>query len=314
MAFQPIPYIQCVQFRNSAICHYATPAEKLPRSKKQKFAEIHLEKTYKGEVSKLSQKNIARAINLLVQSSPWHWYLNPITNKKNRMRINFITLTFSCSQNISLKIGYSNSLKPFLRWMLEVKKIKNYVWKAEYQKRGQLHYHITTNTFIHHTEIRNKWNYIQKQNGYLQEYWEKNHHYDANSTDVHAVYKIEDIESYLIKYMMKPVSDVDENKSATLRNNFSSGKVWGCSDNLRGKKYFTIEYADDKIFNAIKNEVANGNLIKSEKIETCNFYKMKKKLTYDKLLHKSTINLIENYAKSEFKTTNEFLNNQNQKS
>ena len=132
------------------------------------------------------------------------------------MRINFITLTFSCSELINLKEGYNNALKPFLRWLKEVQKCDLYVWKAEYQKDtdyygkekvhgGQLHYHITTNKFIHHTEIRNKWNYIQKQNGYLQEYWNKHGHYDVNSTDVHAVYKIKDIESYLIKYVSKSV-------------------------------------------------------------------------------------------------------------
>ena len=106
-------------------------AEPIQRSHKQLLTEQNLIDTYKGDISKLSKKNIARAVQLLVMASPWKWYLNPITNSKNRMRINFITLTFSCSELINLKEGYNNSLKPFLRWLKEVQKCELYVWKAE---------------------------------------------------------------------------------------------------------------------------------------------------------------------------------------
>ena len=223
--FVPIPFVECLQIRNSAFCAYSTPLEPLPRSKKQKFAEKNLSSTYIGEVSKLSKKNISRAINLLLQCSPTVYYTNPLTNRRNHHRLTFLTLTFSCSKIVSLREEYKKSLLPLLRWLKEVKKVENYVWKAEYQKRGQLHYHITTNKFIEWTELRNKWNYIQKQNGYLQEYFEKNKHYDVNSTDVHAVYKIKDIESYLIKYMNKEVISNNNEDNLPINQNKVKGKI-----------------------------------------------------------------------------------------
>ena len=291
-------YYPCLQIRNSALVCYMQSAEPIQRSHKQLLTEQNLIDTYKGDISKLSKKNIARAVQLLVMASPWKWYLNPITNSKNRMRINFITLTFSCSELINLKEGYNNSLKPFLRWLKEVQKCELYVWKAEYQKRGQLHYHITTNKFIHHTEIRNKWNYIQKQNGYLQEYWDKYGHYDANSTDVHAVYKIKDIESYLIKYVSKSVG---ENKCR--------GKIWGCSEKLRGKQYYTLDYVHDDILDGIHNGVNSNELKRLDFIEQCSFWKIQGGKDYGDLLHDSFKHDIENYIYSDYKKTIEYINN-----
>lgn len=310
--FVPIPFVDCLQIRNSALCLYSTPLEKLPRSKKQKFTEKNLYNTYKGDISKLSRKNISRAVQLLIQVSPIVWYINPLTGKKNHHRLTFLTLTFSCSKIVSLREEYQKSLLPLLRWLKEVKKVENYVWKAEYQKRGQLHYHITTNKFIEWTELRNKWNYIQKQNGYLQEYFSKHNSYDANSTDVHAVYKIKDIESYLIKYMQKDVVSNNEDDKLPINENKCKGKVWGCSENLRGKQYYTFFNVSDTILNAVKADEVQGHLKKLDNIDNCTFWKVQAGKDYGELLHKSFVTEIKDYINSPFKSTIEFKKNQNQ--
>jgi hypothetical protein len=304
-------YFGCLQIRNSALCHYLIPAEPIERSKRQIQNEFNLLSTYSGEISKLAKKNISRAIQLLLQGSPMQWYTNPITGKRNHHRLTFITLTFSCQKIVSLREEYKKSLLPFLRWLKEVQKVVNYVWKAEYQKRGQLHYHITTNKFIAWTEIRNKWNYIQKQNGYLQEYFAKKKSYDANSTDVHAVYKIQDIESYLCKYMMKSVISENEEDNLSVNQNQVKGKVWGCSENLRGKKYYTLEYVREEIIEAIEEQNKIGAVKKIESIDSCQFWKIQNKKDFTTLFHSSVAKDIQAYAMSEFKTTNEFFNNQN---
>ena len=102
--------------------------------------------------------------------------------------------------------------------------------KAELQERGQVHYHLTVNSFIHWQEIQNKWNKLQHKAGYLDDFAKKHRHYKPNSTDVHSVKNVKDIEAYLVKYICK------NQKDKTLLN----GKVWGCSSSLEGKR-FSIE-------------------------------------------------------------------------
>lgn len=297
-----------LQVRNSALCEYFEFADLPKRTTSQLSTERNLSKTYKGEISKLSKKNIARALQLLLQSSPMRWYDNPITGKRNSHRLTFITLTFSCSKNVLLSEEYENSLKPFLRWLREVKKCDDYIWKAEYQKRGQLHYHITTNQFIRYDEIRTKWNDIQFKNGYLNEYYEKNNHYNAPSTEIAAVYKIDDIESYLIKYMMKDVKSDDNEVQNDINCKNVSGKVWGCSDRLRGKKYFTIQNINEDITEAIKSKIQAGKLKELENIEHCRYYKVTNKKDYKELFTKEDIKTIQSYAKSHHKSTTTYFN------
>jgi hypothetical protein len=301
MAFHaPIPYVPCVQIRNSAIVLYYTPIEKLPRSKNQFKSFDEIKAAYSGEISKSSRKNISRAINLLVQSSPLKWYINPITKKRNHHRLTFLTLTIPSEPKIKLNESYSEFLKKLLRWLVESKKVKNYVWKAEYQKNGQLHYHITTNEFVRYDELKSKWNSILRNNEKFGEFYREKNKLEFNNTDIHAVYKIQDIESYLIKYMNKESGSSGD-----------KGKVWGCSENLRGKQYFTIFNADDFLLDAIHNDEKNGNLRRIESIVECSFWKINNKKDFEDLFNKKTTQIIKNYALSEFKKTDEYLNNQN---
>ena len=46
----------------------------------------------------------------------------------------------------------------------------DYVWKAELQKNQNIHFHLTTNIFIHHATIRTLWNNCINRLGYISEY------------------------------------------------------------------------------------------------------------------------------------------------
>src|SRR5262249_35417663 len=94
-----------------------------------------------------------------------------------------------------------------------------YIWKAEAQKNDNIHFHITTNTFIHWKSIRRKWNEIQGKHGYMKKWTEGNVRNDPNSTDVHAVIKTDQIAKYMVKYMVK--NETDRRKI--------TGKLWSCS-------------------------------------------------------------------------------------
>lgn len=197
---------------------------------------------YSGTVTKGAKKRIEKAVDLLLMISPRKKVLNPITNRFNTFQLTFITLTVSDDLNIyDGKYCNERLLKPFLRWLKEVKKVKSYVWKLELQERGQPHYHITTNEFIRYDEICNKWNLLQKELGMLDDFKNKFGHFNPNSTDIHQVYKVQDIKAYLVKYLSKVNSD-DEKVNC---------KVWDCSDNLKGKQYYEFNFEELTSLNLI---------------------------------------------------------------
>lgn len=191
-------------------------------------------KTYSGEMTAGAKKRLTHAVENLLSISPSKTIYNPVTDKPLTFRINFITLTFPIDVP-----EYSTALyclQLFIQWMRE-QNVKNYVWKAELTPtHNRIHYHITTNAFIHYKSIRNKWNHILKNNNMLNEYYEKHNHYNPNSTDVHACENIQDLSAYLLKYVTKAVSE--------LENNGIHGKVWACSKSLSSSKLFSIKMPD----------------------------------------------------------------------
>ena len=149
--------------------------------------------------------------------------------------LSFITLTVSDPQKkLSGKEAYQKLLSHFLAWMRRTKKINTYIWKAELQQNGQIHYHITTPAFINYQEICDKWNNLQRQAGLLNKYASEKGHYDANSTDIHSVRDVKDLSAYLIKYIAKQ----SQNQESL------GGKVWDCSENLSRAKYHSLPFED----------------------------------------------------------------------
>jgi hypothetical protein len=218
---------------------------------------------YSGNMAQGSIKRINSAVDILLQKSPERIIWNPVTSKYFPFTINFVTLTISGQRNIGLIEGYETLLKPLLRQLRGGQ--FSYIWKAEYQERGQLHYHLTTNQFHHWQDLRNRWNKLQKANGHLDGYAERFGHFNANSTDIHSVYKVRNIGAYLSKYMSKtepiPATAVIE-----------KGKVWDCSTDLKGKRFTVIEEMENasKIFDAEASKKAE-----SLYLERCKVIKIK---------------------------------------
>lgn len=147
-------------------------------------------------------KRLQLALNYLLITSPIQHTYDIETKKHYRFKLNFITLTLSEKQKHSDKWIKERMLEPFLKWIMR-KGATGYVWKAETQKNGNIHFHITTNKFIKWESIRLKWNGIQIHHGYLDSYYKKNDHYDANSTDVKSVKNDDRAFRYMCKYLLK---------------------------------------------------------------------------------------------------------------
>lgn len=217
------------QVRNSAIIIYDIPTQ-ATNTRKHKLNY----QTYSGNVTTHSAKRIKKATDLLVQISPPRQVYNPIIKRMTMHSLSFITLTFSSKEaHLTAKEGHKRLLAPWLLKMKRKAEMRTYIWKAELQQNGQLHYHVTTPSWINYTLIRDEWNTLLRKEGLATTYQSKNGQ-PQNSTDVHAVYKVKDMAAYLCKYLSKA------NKTQT-----TVGKIWDCSINLKSSKLFTTPQPKD---------------------------------------------------------------------
>lgn len=236
-------YVTFLQIRNNCLVVYELPAMELNYQRDT----AGLSKKYSGMMATGAQKRIKRAIDIMLQRNEEKTIWNPVANCFHPFRLGFVTLTVSSTQNIDAQTGYKKLLKEYLRWQGR-QGVTDYIWKAELQTRGQLHYHVTINNFLHHEAIRREWNGLQKRAGLLDEYARKNGHFNANSTDVHAVRKVKDIEAYLSKYIAKAT----QNQQAT------KGKIWDCSSSLKVPR-FSIE-VDSETNEMLRSGIANNEI------------------------------------------------------
>ena len=218
--FEPI-----VQVRPKAIVQFyqCTNPSSLKRSSSI-FTAHHKGITYKGKVSAGAKKRIKKAVQTLLAVSPPQTVIHPQLEHPIRFRLNFITLTLPSAQgSIDDRQITKSALEPFLLFLRRKHKFKSYIWKAERQANGNIHYHITSNKFIFYQEVQDEWNFRMKGLGLLSEFQKKHGHWNAPSTEVKAVKKVDQIERYLQKYIMK-----DQKDDAVI-----NGKVWDCSLNLK---------------------------------------------------------------------------------
>lgn len=183
-------------------------------------------KAYSGDMTKSSIQRLKKAVNTLVAISEWKEAPNWKTNTTFRFKLNFVTLTLPSEQGDTTdKELKQKALDPLLKRLKRKYGLKSYIWKAEKQKNGNLHFHLTTDTYIHYEHLRNEWNSVLTPLGYIEKFRQKHNHSHPNSTDIHATYKVKDLASYLVKYMTK-----SNDKDATIQ-----GKMWDCSINLKQK-------------------------------------------------------------------------------
>jgi hypothetical protein len=225
-----------------------------------------------GLISKKAAARINNAMQWLLLFSHKKRVYSKATKRSYFFLINFITLTLSGKQAHEDEFIKRHMLYPFLRWLERSHKAGLYIWKAEAQKNGNIHFHITTNTFVLWKSIRRKWNEIQSKHGYLKKWTEGNVRGDPNSTDVHAVIKTEQIAKYMVKYMVK--------NDPTRRQ--INGALWRCSNELSNISICIDEH--DTEFSESSATITRQSDIKKLDHATLLLHKPLNKLVLTKLL------------------------------
>lgn len=240
------------------------------KAKKAEKMRKTRELAYSGKLSKGAKKRLEKAITLLVQCTPKRRIWNPVIKCTHYHKLSFVTLTVSDSTtNHTAKEAYQTLLRPMMQYLTKYKGVKNYVWKAELQKRGQIHYHLIFPNFVHYQYLQNKWNYLQLKAGYLKGYYKKYGEKNPNSVDIHSMKNVKDAAAYLTKYLTKEVQKEpkknlkeEPGKDAKKTNSTEGkgktvGKVWDCSLNLKRAKYY-CEDESTTLQQNIKNAEGNG--------------------------------------------------------
>lgn len=244
---------------------------------------LNSDRTAHGSVSKIAKRKLTRALDYLLILTNEKRVSTHYTGRSYRFKIAFVTLTLPSKQAHSDKEIKNKCLNQFL---IELKKnyhTKNYIWRAEKQKNGNLHFHIIVDKFIPHQELRDRWNRIINKLGYIDRYREEqqNWHKDGfrvkeyltktwpvkkqkeayernqrinwnspNSTDIHSIQKIRNIKDYMAKYLTK--DEIKERSQAEDEPDIAeqTGRIWGCNhelNNIKGAQVIMDTALQDEI-------------------------------------------------------------------
>lgn len=205
---------------------------------------------YSGLLTASSKKRLIKAINLLIAISVPKKAVHFDSKVEFTFRVNFITLTLPAPQGpVSDKELKQRCLKQWLEYWKDQLPGMSYVWRAERQGNGNLHFHLITDRYIHYEALRESWNRALAPLGFIEAFKRKNGHEHPNSTDVHAVKAIRNLAAYIAKYMSKKEK---EGKPV-------DGRLWDCSRNLKAKNQcaFPIGGADHLYFQELCESMAS---------------------------------------------------------
>jgi hypothetical protein len=218
-----------------------------------------------------------RAIEFLYAQARYKEALDFNTGKYFKFKINFATLTLPTPQGEhSDETIKREALKRWIEKCKAKRKLKSYVWKAESQENGNIHFHVVLDTYIHMQDLRNDWNCCLNKLGYIDAYQEQmrefhrdgfNYRHDLANKHIPEGYvtvkhwplcaqlrayeygkKTEwrdpnstDIHALksiqnVAAYLIKYMVKNEDNKRPI------EGKLWGCSDNLLVKEKIVYEW------------------------------------------------------------------------
>jgi hypothetical protein len=161
--------------------------------------------------------------------------LNPVTKKKGYLRAAFITLTIPDLHTvIDSKKGYSLLIKKFIQYIQYQFNVRDYIWKFEWQQRGQGHWHLFVDRFCEVDQVRKYWLECLTELSLTKD-WYTEHNYEPASSCKIIGMKTEGMLSF---YLNEYLSKKKQNNEAT------EGRIWGASMNIKKSKLPKLPITD----------------------------------------------------------------------
>lgn len=150
-------------------------------------------------LSKKARQRISTYVQLMVDAARPKSVFEKASGKWFRFKVNFITLTLPSKQQHTDGEIHKRCFEPFIKAWRRKEPGLLYIYKAEVQDNGNLHYHLTTNAYIKASRLRDMWNYYVNRLGYV----DRSGLDSPNSTDVHAIRNVQNVAAYIGKYITK---------------------------------------------------------------------------------------------------------------
>lgn len=249
------------------------------------------EAQYLGLLTPGARKRLKRSIQLICAIAEPKTAIAYKTGKEFKFKLNFITLTLPGKQGeITDSEIKKKCLEPFLLDARRHWKCRSYIWRAERQKNGNLHFHLVTDTYIPYDQLRDTWNRKLNNLGFIDRFEQKHGHRHPNSTDVHAIHNIRNLASYFSKYMAKGervaedlyrvpfarqiwhekmliAKGVKYKRVLTREESRIDGKLWDCSQNLKIKANCEMLLESEQL--EIWQEAEKDSSVKVVHSDTC---------------------------------------------
>ena len=227
-----------------------------------------------GIISPRAARRIESALKWLLFFSRSQKVYDRENRRFIKFRLCFVTITLSSTQRHSDQVIKSRLFNQLLTELREQNNMQHYIWRAEKQENGNIHFHLVTNVFLNAAKLRQKWNRIQNKSGYVDAYAARMHAqvhnfadyyrlfssqgtpaqlrrrfiqgqatawHNPNSTDIHSVRHVNDRTRYLCKYLCKNLLSEYKSYEEIPPHLLVSGKLWGLSQSLSALKKITTE-------------------------------------------------------------------------
>jgi len=223
-----------------------------------------------------------------------------VKDKCHRRRPVFLTLTVPAQVASDMDIK-QRALHNFLRTITRYRHCKNYVWKAEAQERGAIHFHLVVDCFLFERATRRTWFNCLRGLGCIPEGMTIEN--ASRLVHFHLIEDVDFIGERIGEYFESERDDDGKlyhkhDKSKRVRD--IEGRTWGCSDSLRYVPLTVVDASDEHISaveaNALWHKAVDkgdGNIIANiytfskafRNLTTNKFYKKKTENPFEALLY-----------------------------
>ena len=196
------------------------------RPKRNKVTEKSLEnlkdRTRSQEISPAVHRRIMKYINawfMTIDFSKTNGFEDDFKIKKH---LGILTLTLPARQMHSDKYLKRYALMLFIKDLKKQFPTLNYLWRAEAQANGNIHFHIIIDEFIDKTIIDKLWYRRMQLLGYIDAYKGKTGKDNPPMCNVESLRDKTSAGAYVAKYFSKK----DDRRMI-------EGRVWGCCDKIK---------------------------------------------------------------------------------
>ena len=267
-----------------------------PTEEEQKLIELRKAnltiKKSSNNLSITSARKLKKAISYMEVTSKFKVIPSSIVGKKVAFRLAFITLTLPSTQIHKDSEIKKQCLDIFLQALRDKYKVVKYVWRAEIQKNGNIHYHLVIDRFIHHKDIRRLWIKYVNRLGYVDNYYMNTRKHNPPCTEIKAAKSSKMMRAYMAKYLTKTV-DTKEKDGAAQGIRIIDGRQYGISRYLMEQKAIVISSLCEE-FKAIGRAISKAAEVKlSDKFHSVFMYTEKVYRSIIQYLDRSVTNLDE---------------------